>query len=335
MRIRVGDHRIPFNIGATRWLGIYLDSRLSFTEHARISARRARAAERRLTSMVARHGVPPLSARHLQEAIVGSTLMFGAEVTWRGQKGMRDTFQVGINRMSRATLGVLPSTPVSFLQAEGGSVPAEVRLRGRQEAFANRLATRREGRDGLLQMKVGLGMRLRNIIEEGGDGGVEGVEETRHSRGLSFPGVVAIPAIDYDEKDKVEIAKAGKEEAEAMGKDMNTIWTDGSRQRDGRVGVGIAWLEGPREESGRRLVTKRRDFRTAGQRKDGRGGYLGVERSLVAHQPGWRSNGFRLGGGREAYDAEVAAIVYAMVHFEMRGQEGHDYTIFTDSTAAM
>ena len=69
-RIRIGDHRIPFNARATRWLGIYLDSRLSFTEHTRVSARKARAAERRLTSMVARHGVPPLSARHLQEAIV-------------------------------------------------------------------------------------------------------------------------------------------------------------------------------------------------------------------------------------------------------------------------
>ena len=54
--IAVGNHRVPFNIKATRWLGIYLDSRLSFTEHTRISARRARTAEGRLRSMVARHG---------------------------------------------------------------------------------------------------------------------------------------------------------------------------------------------------------------------------------------------------------------------------------------
>ena len=30
--------------------------------------------------------VPPLSARHLQEAIVESTLMYGSEVSRRGQK---------------------------------------------------------------------------------------------------------------------------------------------------------------------------------------------------------------------------------------------------------
>ena len=88
--ISIGEHRIPFNIRATRWLGIYLDSRLSFMEHARVSAGKARTAEGRLRSMVARHGVPPLSARHLQEAIVTSTMMYGAEVTWRGQKGMSD-----------------------------------------------------------------------------------------------------------------------------------------------------------------------------------------------------------------------------------------------------
>ena len=64
--ITVGANRVPFNIKATRWLGIYLDSRLSFTEHTRISARKARTAEGRLRSMVARHGVPPLSARHLR-----------------------------------------------------------------------------------------------------------------------------------------------------------------------------------------------------------------------------------------------------------------------------
>jgi hypothetical protein len=52
-------------------------------------------------------------------------------------------------------------------------------------------------------------------------------------------------------------------------------------------------------------------------------------------RPGWRSNGFRMGGGHEAYDAELAAVVYALVHFHGRDQEGHDYTIFTDSVAAM
>ena len=137
--------------------------------------------------MVARHGVPPLSARHLQEAIVGSTMMYGAEVTWRGQKSMGRTFQKGINRMTRATLGVLPSTPVAFLQAEGGSIPAVARLNGRQEAFAVRLASREEPDDGLLRAGTGLGERLRKMIGQGTGGGgesregeaIRGVEQVR------------------------------------------------------------------------------------------------------------------------------------------------------------
>ena len=43
--------------------------------------------------------------------------------------------------MTRASLGVLPSTPVAFLQAEGGSLPARVRLEERRAAFATRLAS--------------------------------------------------------------------------------------------------------------------------------------------------------------------------------------------------
>lgn len=73
---------IPFNRKATRWLGIWLDSRLNFQENIRKSAERAKRAKGRLTSFVKRHGAPPLSARHLEGAIVGSTLMYGSEVAW-------------------------------------------------------------------------------------------------------------------------------------------------------------------------------------------------------------------------------------------------------------
>ena len=103
----MGSHRVPFNVRATRWLGIYFDSRLRFSEHAARSTQKARVAEKILSSIVARHGVPPLAARHLQEAIVGSTLMYGSEVTWRGQSAMGRAFQRSINRMSRAIMGVL------------------------------------------------------------------------------------------------------------------------------------------------------------------------------------------------------------------------------------
>ena len=160
----VGSHQVPFNVKATRWLGIYLDSRLGFSEHAARSVQGARISEKRLSSIVARHGVPPFAARHLQEAIVGSTLMYRSEITWRGQKGMSKAFQRGINRMSRSSLGVLSSIPVAFLQAEGGSTPAVARLDRRQEAFAVRLALATRGpHTNLVQATASLGQRLGEI----------------------------------------------------------------------------------------------------------------------------------------------------------------------------
>ena len=78
--VQVDSHPVPFNGKVTRWQGIYLDSPLRFTEHTARSSNLARTAERRLRSTASKHRVPPTSARHLQEAIVRSTLMYGAEV---------------------------------------------------------------------------------------------------------------------------------------------------------------------------------------------------------------------------------------------------------------
>ena len=116
----VDSHPIPFNRRATRWLGIYLGSRLRFAEHVSRSAARARTAEKRLRSIVTRHGVPPITPRHLQGAIVSSTLMYGSEITWKGQRGMETVFRKNINRMARASLGVVQSTQIAFCRRRGG-----------------------------------------------------------------------------------------------------------------------------------------------------------------------------------------------------------------------
>lgn len=46
--------------------------------------------------------------------------MYGSEAPWEGQRSMERRFQRSINRMARASLGVLPSTPLpSYRQREG------------------------------------------------------------------------------------------------------------------------------------------------------------------------------------------------------------------------
>ena len=68
--ITIGTHQVGFNVKATRWLGIYLDSSLGFSEHVARGAHRAKTAEQRLRSTVTRHGVPPIAARHLDRKSV-------------------------------------------------------------------------------------------------------------------------------------------------------------------------------------------------------------------------------------------------------------------------
>ena len=91
--------------------------------------------------MLTRHGVPPIATRHLQEAIVSSTLMYGSEVTWRVQGKMETTPQKSINRMARAS----PFNTSRLSTGGGGSMPATARLDTRQGAFATRLASVQDG----------------------------------------------------------------------------------------------------------------------------------------------------------------------------------------------
>ena len=56
---------------------------------------------------------------------------------------------------------------------------------------------------------------------------------------------------------------------------------------------------------------------------------------MMARGKGWRSQGIGIGQGHEAYDGELTAILYGLVVLHGRGQSGEDYSIFTDSVAAM
>lgn len=58
--IKVQGRTVPFNRKATRWLGVWIDSRLSWKEHIRVYEGKARRVERRISSLVRKNGVPPI-----------------------------------------------------------------------------------------------------------------------------------------------------------------------------------------------------------------------------------------------------------------------------------
>ena len=75
----------------------------------------------------------------------------------------------------------------------------------------------------------------------------------------------------------------------------DTVWTDGSRQENGRVGAACVWRNGE----------------------------------------GWTGRRFYLGTNKEVFDAEVFAVYQALRTIEQRQERGHGYTVFVDSTSAI
>ena len=88
---QVGTHRVRFNPGATRWLGIWLDATFNLVENRRRRIGRTRQAEARLRRIVSRYGVPPAAARNLQ-----ATIVQGSCCAHRGSHGMEE----GMSRRS-------------------------------------------------------------------------------------------------------------------------------------------------------------------------------------------------------------------------------------------
>jgi hypothetical protein len=123
--IRVDGTQIKFVNQATRWLGIWLDPALTMTENRRKCIARARRAEGALRGLVGKYGIPPSAARNLQTAIIQSTMLYAAELTWTGKEGpMMREYQLAINRMARNVLGCFPSTPIGALAQESNLTPA-------------------------------------------------------------------------------------------------------------------------------------------------------------------------------------------------------------------
>ena len=141
---------------------------------------------------------------------------------------METSLQKSVNRMARTPPGVLPSPPVAFSQAEGGSMPATARLEKRQGAFATRLASVLSGPHHGISSRIGLGARLRNALSPGTN--VREVEKIRVSQGQTFPGEICLPPTgrgrgeEKKEKEKEEKIKKAVSEAQGYSRCPSTVY---------------------------------------------------------------------------------------------------------------
>ena len=60
---------------------------------------------------------------------------------------------------------------------------------------------------------------------------------------LSFPGIVHLPPAAGGEEEEEERTGRAVREAQEYGRDLNTVWTNGSRLDSGGVGGAVAWYE--------------------------------------------------------------------------------------------
>ena len=153
--IRVEDQIVRFAPEATRWLGIWLDSELRLVENRRRRIAKARQAEAGLRRIILKYGAPPASCRNLRTALVQGTILYAAELTWNGKKGVEKEYQDAINRMGRATTGAFRSMPLGIVAAESGLTPARALLNHRQAGFTRRLFARPQDGGGPVEILEG------------------------------------------------------------------------------------------------------------------------------------------------------------------------------------
>ena len=121
----LGDHNIEFNKEATRWLGIWLDSGLSFKEHYQKRFLKAKQAEKRLKAIYGTYGLASGLVRRVQIAAVQSTALYRAEIWWKGQKQAIEQLQKIINSQARAITGALSTSPIDLLVENAIVIPTK------------------------------------------------------------------------------------------------------------------------------------------------------------------------------------------------------------------
>jgi len=125
-----------------RWLGVWLDSGLTFTNHINIkvaAATRAFGAIRQLANT--EKGLSTYAIRQLYQSCVIPVADYGSEIWWNGQETMVTKLQKVQSAAARRITGAFRTTPINILDAEAGLLPAAVRLNYNQTRYAVRLLT--------------------------------------------------------------------------------------------------------------------------------------------------------------------------------------------------
>lgn len=314
-KIIVGGVRASIQCETVRWLGVVLDRRLTLRSHYTTSMQKARGTEIRLRKLCRANGLTPELVWRLEKATVQAQALWGAELWWQGQKTWAQGLQRLVNTQARAITGMFPKTPVGALVREAALEPANILLDTRKAKYVARLLTLPETHPTAQLLPVTLrhgdthaqpyeqplddrewaqiggkppkriGQRLaRHLAERLAKDPSGGIERTLQCAPAAFPGTIRVLSTEKALKEATE---------ERLG---TTLWSDGSRQDDGRTGAGVALQVRP--------------------------GAL------------WECLEVPMGTGYEVFDAELVGVAAALEWALDRGLEGPIYVLL-DAQAAI
>lgn len=128
-----------------KWLGVYLDHKLTFVAHCKVAAwkgARAVGLLRRIRGCA--KGLPPdLAVRSVNTAVL-PRMLYGSEAWWSGPEGFGQAGGVErldgvLRRALRAALPVWCTTPTPVLHAKSGVPPVSILLEEKRRGYARRV----------------------------------------------------------------------------------------------------------------------------------------------------------------------------------------------------
>jgi len=210
-------------------------------------------------------GMNVVTLKGIWKMVVGQSLMYGMEVYWDGQEGMRKMLQVWMNVHMRRMLGGVRSTPVDAMLGELGEKRVEYELDRRVERWGIRLLRygkgedygeiwRRLERDGGVYVGGWVGRMMRGIKRHKLEGERWEVEKEREG-GVGWKVIIKGDkkgAREEWEKGRVERERlwvVGVSDASGEGRGMGIgggLWEDGKEILgwSGNGGMGLTVEEG-------------------------------------------------------------------------------------------
>jgi hypothetical protein len=111
--ISIGEQTFAINQEATKWLGFWLDSKLTFKTHFENRMASAKGALQRVASLSRGNGGLSINLmRRVVIAAVTSVALYGSEIWCRGQQDRLKKLQLLLKSKARAIAGLLKSTPL-------------------------------------------------------------------------------------------------------------------------------------------------------------------------------------------------------------------------------